>query len=354
MKNKINNFTKSLLWLCYYILDRLRCAPLQKKVGQIDTNIVKELSKIISEKKLRKIIIFSCYEKDITDEYINHFLKNVEDIFVIFINNTEKKEYGLTHVENNFLWIDRPNYARDVGGYKVGISAAVLSKNHILEDISFTNDSVYILRSDFYDFFRKKFSEDIMGHSYSVKPYPHVRSYLFRIKASVAPRLNKYLSTLPLAKSRYNAVKNGEIGMSKKVFLKSKIGLWVYNGTFKDEYSSDKVSTLDTLQSDMVGNMKFTEIDKAISIAEEAKPRIYLKNFLSDPYEFTRNSPNYKPHLIKREVFEKGLASKEQVFYSVQNSDLPINAQKQILTNILISKRHIGIKVRIKMAIGEI
>jgi hypothetical protein len=58
--------------------------------------------------------------------------------------------------------------------------------------------------------------------------------------------------------------------------------------------------------------------------------------------------------VIKREVYEKGLASKEKVFSVIENSELPDSAKTELLKQILISKRHFGIANRFKLAIGEI
>ena len=112
--------------------------------------------------------------------------------------------------------------------------------------------------------------------------------------------------------------------MSKNVLLQYKIVLWVYSGVFKSRKFPNK------------------------------NEEIYIKNFLKDPYELSSSSYTYQPDVIKREVFEKGLAAKEQVFFLVENSDLPQGAKREILKTILISKRYFGIKNRLKLAIGEI
>jgi hypothetical protein len=315
---------RNVVWYFYYLYDRIKCQPSKNSARAIDDRLSNQIEIEIAQARPQKVIIFAAYEKERDDDYIEYFISMVEHSLVIIINNTSNHEYGVEKKNRSVIWVNRPNFGRDIAAYKLGIRSVVSAKCKHIKDLSLINDSLYILKSSFFDFFTIEFSEDVLVHSYSSVPRPHARSYLIRLKPKVLDSLGTYLETIPFAKSRYNAIINGEIGMSKNVLLQYKIVLWVYSGVFKSKKFPNK------------------------------NEEIYIKNFLKDPYELSSSSYTYQPDIIKREVFEKGLAAKEQVFFSVENSDLPQGAKREILKTILTSKRYFGIKNRLKLAIGEI
>jgi len=322
--------TRNILWRCYYVYDLLKCAPHKNKVKITDHEIAEKVSKCVVQRNPEKIIIFAVYEKKLDDEYISFFLKSVGHALTIVINNTDQNKYGVEHFDKSLIWVNRPNFGRDIAAYKLGVHSVVLSDLKSLEDLSLINDSWYILKASLFNFFRDNFPEDVLAHSFSQRPYPHARSYLLRIKQPLLDSLNGFLINFPMAKSRYNAVINGEIGMSKAIFIKYKIGLWAHSGVLTGELNNE------SLVSDAVSTVAF------------------MRDFLNDPYEISRNSISYVPDLIKKEMFEKALVTKETVCFVIENSQLPKNLKKNALTDILIRKRHFGIKNLLKLAIGEI
>lgn len=366
----MNTIVKKFLWFCYYVYDLLKCAPKKNTVHEIDAKITQRLSKAISDKNPEQIIIFATYEKNVSDEYISYFLANLKDKFVVIINNTNIGEFGIECEVDNYIWVNRPNFGRDISCYAVGINSVVLAESRNIKDVCLINDSVYILKTSFFDFFNHEFRSDILAHSFSVNPYPHARSYLLRIKISVAVRLYDYLKKLPTAKSRYNAVINGEIGMSKAIFLKHRIGIWSYQRMLEEDNFINDLPVFDVFTAGIYSE-EFTRNLKSLrhlpekfaesfaekfaeSFADDARERFYLKNILNDPYELSHNTPGFRPDIIKREVVEKGLASKQLAYSVVEHSELPGSAKVELLENILIPKRYLGIKTRLKMMIGEI
>lgn len=343
---------RNIVWHFYYLYDRIKCWPNKNSVEAIDNRLSKQITFEIAQAAPEKIIIFATYEKARTDDYIEYFLSMIESSLVIIINNTSSKAYEVEKQNKSVIWVNRPNFGRDISSYKLGIRSAVRVKNKQIKDLALINDSLYILKSKFFEFFNIEFSEDILAHSYSTVPRPHARSYLIRLKPKVLESLDAYLDSIPFAKSRYNAVINGELGMSKNVLLKYKLGLWAYSGIFKRMYSGTEVRDLDIYGSIHLSNKFISNLNE--SLASDIKEEIMLENFLKDPYEISSASSMYQPDVIKREVFEKKLASKEQVFFSIENSDLPSGAKTELLKQILITKRHLSIKNRLKLAIGEI
>lgn len=343
---------RNIAWYSYYLYDRMKCLPSENSVKEIDNKLSTLLANAIDEKKFEKVIIFATYEKEPSDEYIKYFLSKVDHSLTVIINNTIKHEFGVERKDESVIWVNRPNFGRDIASYKLGIRSVLRSKCHPIKDLSLINDSLYILKSKFFDFFTIEFSDDVLAHSYSTLPRPHARSYLMRVKPKLLDRLDAYLETIPFSKSRYNAVINGEIGMSKNVLLKYKIGLWAYSGIFKDVYSGTEIRDLDVYSSDYISNKYMPKVTKTLE--NDIKEKIFIGNFLKDPYELSSTSSMFQPNVIKREVYEKGLASKEKVFSAIENSELPDSAKTELLKKILISKRHFGIKNQLKLAIGEI
>lgn len=348
MKKLIRN----VAWYFYYLYDRTRCLPKKNSVEAIDNRLSRQITLEIEQAAPEKVIIFATYEKARDDRYIDYFLSMVENSLVIIINNTSNNEYDVEKQNRSVIWVNRPNFGRDISSYKLGIRSVVSSKCKTIKDVSLINDSLYILKSRFFGFFTIDFPEDVFAHSFSTAPRPHARSYIMRLKPKVLKRLDTYLGSIPFAKSRYNAVTNGEIGMSKNVLLKYKIGLWAYSGIFKRLFSPNEVREIDVYGSNYISNAYISEPNELL--VSDIKERLNIENFLTDPYELSSGSIMYSPDVIKREIFEKGLATKAQVFFSVENSDLPEDAQNHILKQILITKRHFGIKNRLKLAIGEI
>jgi hypothetical protein len=304
----------------------VKCLPSENSVKEIDNKLSTLLANAIDEKKFEKVIIFATYEKELSDEYIKYFLSMVNHSLTVIINNTIKHEFGVERKDESVIWVNRPNFGRDIASYKLGVRSVLRSNCNHIKDLSLINDSLYILKSKFFDFFTIEFSDDVLAHSYSTLPRPHARSYLMRVKPKLLDRIDAYLETIPFSKSRYNAVINGEVGISKNVLLQYKIVLWAYSGVFKKMFSEVK----------------------------DIEEKVFIENFLKDPYELSSTSSLFQPNVIKREVYEKGLASKEKVFSVIENSELPDSAKTELLKQILISKRHFGIANRFKLAIGEI
>jgi hypothetical protein len=343
---------RNIVWYFYYLYDRIKCWPNKSSVEAIDNRLSKQITLEIAQAAPKKIIIFATYEKVRNDPYIEYFLSMIESSLVIIINNTSNKKYEVETQNRSVIWVNRPNFGRDISSYKLGIRSVVRAKSKQIKDLALINDSLYILKSNFFEFFNIEYPEDILAHSYSTEPRPHTRSYLMRLKPKVLESLDAYLDNIPFAKSRYNAVINGELGMSKNVLLKYKIGLWAYSGIFKRISSAKEVRDLDLYDSNFISKKYLVHLNE--SLASDIKEKIGIDNFLKDPYELGSSSRMHEPDVIKREVYEKGLASKAQVFFSIENSDLTECAKSQLLKKILISKRYIGIKNRFKLAIGEI
>ena len=343
---------RNIAWYSYYLYDRVKCLPSKNSVKEIDNKLATLLANEIDEKKFEKVIIFATYEKELSDEYIKYFLPMVDHSLTVIINNTIKHEFGVESKDGSVIWVNRPNFGRDIASYKLGVRSVLRSQRNHIKDLTLINDSLYILKSKFFDFFTIEFSDDVLAHSYSTLPRPHARSYLIRLKPKVLDSLDAYLETIPFAKSRYNAVINGEIGMNKNVLLQYKIGLWAYSGIFKEISSREESRDLDVYSSAYISNKYMPKATKTLE--KDIKEKVFIDNFLRDPYELSSTSSMFQPNVIKREVYEKGLASKEKVFSAIENSELPDSAKKELLKQILISKRHFGIKNRLKLAIGEI
>lgn len=343
---------RNIIWYCYYVYDLLRCVTHKGKVRIADLELLTKVSTFVAQRNPKKVIIFAAYEKKPDDPYISFFLEGVGDALTIVINNTDRDKYGVDCLSESLIWVNRPNFGRDIAAYKLGIHSVLLSDLIGIEDVSLVNDSFFILRRSFFNFFRDDFPEEVLAHSYSQTPFPHARSYLLRIKPPLLDKLNSYLMNFPNARSRYNAVINGEVGMSQEVFTKYRIGIWAYSRFFNIELKNNPIQPLDIFYS-----ADFSKVENFVadtSLSDTLSERLFLRSFLSDPYELARNSFSYIPDLIKREVFDKGLATKDHIYYLIEHSNLPRSVKRQVSSDILVPKRHMGLKTRLKMMIGEI
>lgn len=348
MKNTIKN----ILWYIYYLWDMVKCLRKRNTTRTIDAQLASEIVEHL--KKIGAcdtIIIFACYEKQRNDIYFKHFVEKNTGKVIIFINNTNIERYAVEAIGDGNVWVNRPNFMRDIGAYKVGVTAIHMLQSKALQQVVLINDSVYILRDELYNFLNYNGGTDVLGHSYSTTPYPHVRSYFLVIKSSIVSDLYHYLNRLPVTRSRYAAVIHGEVGMSKWVFLKSSISLLKHYHNYRVEKDRSDLKIIDIV--DVFKNTFLT--DKLLfELYENLKPITRLNNALSDPYRIESTSSSYCPDLIKREVFEKSLATEAKIMNIIQAADLPVDLKNLILRNILIVKKPKNMVTKIKMMIGEI
>lgn len=161
------------LWYFYYLYDRIKCKPSKNSVKEIDNRLSIQLADEINQQKCEKFIIFATYEKEPDDEYLKYFISMVDHSLVIIINNTNKNKYDVMKKNGFVVWVDRPNFGRDIASYKLGVRSVLRVKCNQIKDITLLNDSLYILKSKFFNFFKIEFSEDVLAHSYSTVPHPY-------------------------------------------------------------------------------------------------------------------------------------------------------------------------------------
>ncbi|NQY42729.1 MAG: hypothetical protein HRT87_05225 [Legionellales bacterium] len=355
MKNIIRKAKKIIRlasWYSYYWFDRICCYPKQHEVLKTDLDIENNLREQLAGAETNiPIILYACFEKEYDDPYLIHFAQNNSKNIIIFINNTNKKKLGVSRISSNHIWVNRQNYMRDIGAYRLGINAlynlAIAKANEVI----LINDSIYILRKDMYEFFRAMDNSEVLCHSFSTNPHRHVRSYLFRINSNLIEQINIYLDSLPITRSRFAAVIHGEIGMSKHVLLRQEINLWKYRKINDLSKYIPEPDITEILQEEKLQNQISGILTKMLAENTNIKR---TNNTLFDPYEISSTSSGFTPDIIKKEVFDKNLATEDKIIRVIQSSDIPIHIKPNIIRDILILKKHRGIKYRIKKAIGEI
>jgi len=333
-----------LLWKAYYYFDYLNCLPHFSEVRQVDDTLCTEIfNKLHSINFDRSIVILATFNKSNQSQYINYLLSKLKDQPVIVVNNNSFGIYKSEIINENVIWVDRPNYLRDIGAYRLAISAICRFQNTRLGRVILMNDSFYVLREDFFQHISKTFEEDVVSHSFSEKPVPHFRSYWLSLKPTLLPALDRYLQKIPPTKSRYAAIKLGELGMSQYIFSNYICNVFPVIESvcehnlfaYMAEIIKDNISSLE--------NIKTIAINK-----------LHYRNESLDPYEMKKASDYFIPSIIKREVYEKGLATREQCLFWIKSSEIPEHMRNEIAREVLINTRQQSLVNIFKRKIGEI
>jgi hypothetical protein len=289
------------------------------------------------------VVILATYNKSPESPYINYLLSKLGGQSIIAINNTNDEHFNTKIIKDNIIWVDRPNYLRDIGAYRLGLKAICLNQKIKPNKIILMNDSYYILREEFFDQIAQAFDGDVVAHSFSTKPMPHFRSYFLSIKPVIFAALNEYLNKIPPTKSRYCAIKFGELGMSQNIFLNHVSRILPIGDHFNEKNKLAYVYHLSKLQ------IALSEVPNKIALK-----RLHYDNESLDPYNLKEASDCFIPAIIKREVYEKGLASMGQCLFWIKLSDIPEHIHQDIIKDILINTRIPSIANRFKRMIGEI
>lgn len=351
----ITRLIRSTAWWFYYAYDYIRCAPSFKRTNENDQQVVNIINDELGEllTNTDKIIIYATYLKNFKDPYLTQALEKLpQDAIVIFINNGPIVSDKLIKLSERHFWVNRTNVGRDICAYSVGLTAIDSVKENENWDITLINDSVFLLENEAYDFFHGDLSVDVLSHTVSEHPRPHQRSYMLRFNNTVRKDLSKYLATVPRVQSRYSAIHFGELGMSLKVFRR-------YNqGTFVSKFASNNFTPLRLTISDAQSFLKMgiAETDQHIieKFITESETWAFYSALANDVYELQHAPINFKPFILKRELYEKGLVTKATLLKVISASTLSERAKQHVVDSCTVSKRLGTFSERIKKSIGEI
>lgn len=340
----MKSIIRELLWKTYYYIDYLKCRPHFSEVMQVDDALCSEMVERLQHINfLGSAVIVATYNKSRWSKYINYLISKLNDRPVIVVNNSSAGCYKLEIIGDDVIWVDRPNYLRDIGAYRLAVKALCQLQNAGLNRIVLMNDSFYVLREDFFTHISQSFEEDVVSHSFSEIPTPHFRSYWLSLKPKLLPALNEYLQKIPLTRSRYAAIKMGELGMSRYVFLNYVCNVLPITDSTCDRNSIAYMA--DVSDKEYVSNQPV----KTMVIK-----KLHYHNESLDPYEMKKASNFFMPAIIKREVYEKGLASKVNCLFWIKSSDIPEYVHNEIAGEVLINRRPRTLANYIKTKIGEI
>jgi hypothetical protein len=151
------------------------------------------------------------------------------------------------------------------------------------------------------------------------------------------------LQKIPPTKSRYAAIKMGELGMSKYVFLNHICGvLPIPDGVCEHNSLAYRAEAI----KEKIGSIE--------NIKNIAIKKLHFHNESLDPYEMKNASTYFIPAIIKREVYEKRLAAREQCLFWIKSSEIPEHMQDEITREILLNTRPRSFLNLLKRKIGEI
>lgn len=340
----MKSIIKALLWKLYYYIDYVKCRPHFSKVIKADDALCSEMVEMLESINLSgSVVIIATYNKSSRSSYINYLISKLKYGVVVVVNNSDSQTYNSEIIEENVIWVDRPNYLRDIGAYRLAVKAISQLKNAKLNRIVLMNDSFYVLREDFFKHISQPFEEDVIAHSFSENPTPHFRSYWLSLKPNLISALNGYLQQIPPTTSRYAAIKMGELGMSRYVFLN-----YVCNVLPIADSACDRNSV--AYMADIIDK----KYDSNQSVKTMAIKKLRYHNESLDPYETAKASDYFIPAIIKREIYEKGLANKVQCLFWINSSDIPDHIHNDIAREVLINKRPRNLANSFKIKIGEI
>ena len=341
----MKSIIRELVWKAYYYIDYLKCRPHFSEVMQVDDALCSEMvERLQNINCIGSALIIATHNKLRQSNYINYLISKLNDRPVIVVNNTSTGHYKSEMIGDNVVWVDRPNYLRDIGAYRLAVKAICQLQNEELNRVVLMNDSFYVLREDFFKHISHPFEEDVVSHSFSEYPTPHFRSYWLSLKPKLLPALNEYLQKIPLTRSRYAAIRMGELGMSRCVFL---------------NYVCNVLPIADRVcEQNSVAYSNILRLDEARVWSQPcfttAINKLHYHNESLDPYEMSKASESFVPAIIKREVYEKGLANKVQCLFWIKSSDIPERMHNEIAKEVLINTRPRTFINLFKRNIGEI
>lgn len=342
----MKRFIRGLLWKAYYYFDFVNCLPHFSKVRQVDNALSSEIIRKLQHLKfVGSVVVIATYNQSSQSRYINYLISKLNTQLVIVVNNTDSGYYKSEIVRENVIWVDRPNYLRDIGAYRLAVKAICQLQITGLERVILMNDSIYVLREDFFKHILQPFEEDVVSHSFSENPAPHLRSYLLSIRSTLLSSLDEYLQKIPPTKSRYAAINMGELGMSQHVFL---------NHICRHLPLVDNIPNHNLHAYGFMVEANDQKIASNKFIRNIAINKLHYYNESLDPYEMKKASNYFIPAIIKRELYEKGLATREQCLFWIKSSDIPEGMHNEIICNILLNKRQRSFVNLLKRKIGEI
>ena len=226
------------------------------------------------------------------------------------------------------LLIERPNYGRDIGGYKSGFQYIQKAEFESATELLFMNDTILYPIFDSVDFWIKlrALEADIVGPYSSYQLGFHLQSFLLLCKNSVHkhPNFIKYWNEYKCPNSRQNVIAKGEIGFSSHML----------NYGF----------TLDSL----INPLNMSEMIGLNAINKSFIPKSYIKNFkgklgfLLNAYQ--RGNPShmfcligpkyYSIPLLKKDLVSRGTVSIIEILVKINglNTHIPtIELQKELL-----------------------
>ncbi|MDD9852570.1 MAG: hypothetical protein OXU78_01270 [Deltaproteobacteria bacterium] len=177
----------------------------------------------------KRAAVFFHYDKSgIIDEYVVHHVKELAKagLRIYFVSSAKKRNMLKRQIEKIRPWtceiIHRRNTGLDIGGYKDGI--AHIGNLETLDGLLLVNDTIYGPFSPLSDLIERgeALPADFWGIIDSPKNLPKERDYFiqshfiyFHSSVLRSPVFRKFWRTLPYFKSRRNAVRYGEIRLSR-------------------------------------------------------------------------------------------------------------------------------------------
>lgn len=213
----------------------------------------------------QKIFLIALYQSGTLRPDVVDLLKEAKQLGAYVLGVNTLCLSNETEIEQYFdCYIERPNFGRDFGSYKVGF-------NHIYrrnwdkysERLILLNDSVFFSRIGLKDFLSKLFEseKEVAGATENFEIEHHIGSFCISIsnKVLVSQKMKVFWKNYKLSDVRPKVIKHGEIALSK-VLRKISGGAENIEVLFNYEFFSKTLEQNCTLQRDIFKLSRTSEL----------------------------------------------------------------------------------------------
>lgn len=354
--NKIIKIIFKPIFFIYFNITYLSYIFWYKKV---DIKLSKQLSNYLKKNNTKNVVIFASFEKRVDDPYIKYISKNIDkNIFqILIINNSNKKNFKLIH-NQEFLYINRPNFGRDFGAYKLAINSISDPKLNI-DNLILLNDTVFyvneeLIKNLFSYINLKYYKGQYLEHTKDTE-INHFRSYFLKFCgfSNEHQDIISFFKDYKLSNSRVSTIKYGELFLSKKVLNFKEIEL--QNFFLSEEFLSSnlykKLIKIYKSKKNIFQNTKASNNDyKSIGDLYNNK----VKLFLPSPYNIINQVIFETLIFIKKELYFRNVINSEDLISFITSTNLDKSLKSYVFNLIYLHQNKNKFMNKLKLFLGEL
>jgi len=172
----------------------------------------------------KNIVLFAMYQKDVFRRDVINLLKTLKEnnIYVIGVNTQKIKKDSIGEIDKYFdVYINRYNYGRDFGSYKLGFQKIIFQKlaNRDFDRVLMINDSVFYSSKNLNFFVNEMLGSEfeVAGATENFDVQHHLGSFCIKMDKKIIDnkKFKKFWNSYVVNDVRPNIIKKGELGLSK-------------------------------------------------------------------------------------------------------------------------------------------